>query len=275
MTRPARSADRLTLTEEAALARRIEAGVLARALRAGEWAMEHGPAPADLDALERDGVRAHEVLVSSNLGLVWLVVRPIAARSGLERAELFQEGMVGLLEAIPRFDPTRGSFATCALPWVRMRVWEAAATALGSLGLPPGRAKAWRQVRALEASLTSELGRVPDPGEVAAACGRSEGSVRALLAYEPVGHLGDVEPADRSEPPAPVGSDAVSVRRLLRRLDAFDRAILAHRFGLGGRASRTCGEVAALLGRSEATIRRRERAALALLRAGSDPGMVA
>lgn len=256
----------LSRDEEAALARRIEAGVLAAAIRAGHeprWA--HLP-EADLAALERDGRDARDELVRRNSGLVWYVVNNVADRAGLDRDELFQEGMVGLLEAVDRFDHARGGLAAFAVHRIRLRVWEAAVTANGAVGLPPSRARQWRVVRRAEAELSSELRRRPTADEVARACALSVATVAPLLAFRPPQALTPGDDAARDEPDQRRHADPAAVRGLLLELDDLDRRILTHRYGLGGHPALRSVDVGRLLGLSDTTVRRRERLALARLR---------
>ena len=113
----------LSRDEEVALARRVEAGVIAEAVLARRftWASRDAVASdADLAAVRADGQAAREVLVGRNIGLVWFVVNPVANRTGLEADELFQEGVVGVLEAVERFDPDKGGFATFALTRIHL-----------------------------------------------------------------------------------------------------------------------------------------------------------
>lgn len=257
-----------TAVDEAALLRRIEAGVLADAALGGEFPTPEGASAIELRLLAEDGRRARVALIDAHVGLVGWVAATVAARTGLERAELAQEGMIGLLEAIGRFDPARGNFATCALPRIRMRVWDAAVTGHGSLGLPARRARQWRYLRAVAGRLTVALGREPEASEVADEAGESRATVETLLAFGPPVALG-AETSDVPDAVAAPGVDPQVVRRLLRRLSSFDRTMICHLYGLAGHPVRTHAEVAAMTQRSESTIRRRERAALALMRAGN------
>lgn len=253
----------LTHADEIRLAHAIEVGVLAAAARARPglgWA-----ADADLAVLEREGERAWRRFVAANTRLVWLVVLPVARRTGLDPQELFQEGTLGLLEALQRFDHVRGArFATYALPWIRMRVSDAAATQWGALGLPPGRAKSWRRVRAVEASLLVATGRRPSAEEVARAAGEGSGTVRGLLAYAPAEALS--ERHDRASESDDDGQDEEAVARLVRALPSAQRAVVVRRYGLGRFPAMTQGEVAEDLRVSVSTVRRREVEALELLR---------
>lgn len=253
---------------EADWSRRIEAGVLADAILVGHHPRPAGATDAELAALVRDGETARRRAADANERLVWYVVHPVALRTGLDRDELFQEGMVGLLEAIQRFDPGIASFATCALPRIRMRVWDAAATVHGTIGLPPRRARQWRRARSIRANLAMTLARTPRLHEVAEAVGESPATTASLLAFRPACALPD-EPAE--EWAAPTASEiAEDVGALLRRLNEDDRAVIAHLFGIDGAPALSYAGAARALGRSESTIRRRERIALGLLRGGAE-----
>lgn len=253
----------LDAQSEPRLARRIEAGLVAAAVRAGELSPLSDATPQELDRLVREGREAFDLFVRCNVRLVWFVVNPMADRSGLDRDELFQEGVCGLIEAVQRYDHRLGPFARFALPRIRMRVWDASATALGRLGLSAGRAKVWRQVRSVTASLTVAWGRTPSVAEVARALGRTETLVRDLMGHWPASRLdaavADALPAVEEERVRP---DEVGVARLVRALVGVDRAIVTRRYGLAGEEPQTCRQVAAALGLSESTVRRRERAAL-------------
>lgn len=263
----------LTAEEETRLVRLMEAGVAAEAALRGRLGAPPDARTEELQTLVEAGDQARNAFTQANVGLVWWVAAPIARSTGHGRDELAQEGMVGLLEAIQRFDPARSRFATYALPRIRMRVWDAAVTSHGGLGLSARRARRWRQVRGAAARLTVVLARKPRAEEVAEELGESVGVVRSLLAFTPPVTLppdapGWDEAAAGGPQPTASQVDGLAVRRLLRRLDPLDRAVVSQLFGLDGPV-RSHVEVARALGRSESTIRRRERQALTLLRAGT------
>lgn len=253
----------LTHAQEKTLAREIEAGVLAREARELRATTADD---ADLALVERAGERAWKRLAGANVRLVWLVVVPVARRTGLDADDLFQEGFLGLLEAMQRYDHTRDArFATFALPWIRMRVSNASATNFGSIGLPARRARAWRRVQGVEARLAASLGRTPDDREIARESGDEPGVVRRLRAFVPPVALptdADLARPDDGTPALPDGELA----RLVGALHPSYRAIIVRRFGLGAHAAHSLHEVAAQLGVSTSTVRRRERAALEILR---------
>lgn len=264
---------RLTVEEENWLLRRIDAGTIASAALDGRFPTATDARVDELRLIAADGERARDALIRANVGLVWFVARATVERTGQPRGDLFQEGMIGLLESIPRFDPARGNFASCALPWIRMRIGDAAVTNLGALGLSARRARQWRRARAAAASLTVALARTPSVEEVADETGETARVVRTLMSFTPA------LPLDRDDPrwllvqappgpPCADGADLAQVRTLLRRLGPFDRSVVTHLYGLDGQP-RTHAEVAAATGRSESTVRRAERRALALMRVGA------
>ncbi|MFV0405237.1 MAG: sigma-70 family RNA polymerase sigma factor [Propioniciclava sp.] len=251
-----------TVAQEVAWACRIEAGVYAAAVSAGLVTTLMPVSRVELNALAADGEAAFEELVNANTGLVWYVVGPVAQRTGLDRAELAQEGTVGLLEAVRRFDPVRGRFASFALVYIRARVGDAAATALGGLGLPVKRAHAWWQVRGVAIRMSGELNREATAAEIAVASGRPLRQVVELLAWEPAQAL----PEDGVRLPAPADPIPDTSRDLLWQLTPQERRIMAYRYGFTGPGPQSYAAIAAQVGMSEATVRRRERAALATLR---------
>ena len=123
----------LTPADEARLARQIEAGVLARAARLGsETALSGLATTQELALIEEQGTQAQHRYVRANLRLVAMVARQFAVRGPLTDSDLFQEGCLGLLTAVQRFDHARGfRFSTYALFWIRAYVGAAAAPAAG------------------------------------------------------------------------------------------------------------------------------------------------
>lgn len=256
----------LSVEVERALAQRVEAGVLAAsALQEGRHPL--GASTRELEALRADGEEAFGQLVSANLRLVTLVTNPIARRSGLDPDDLFQEGVVGLLEAARRFDFTNGArFATFALPWIRLRVGERAVTRFGELGLPAARAKRWVRVRASRDRLRAVLGRTPTVDEVARQSGVPVDQVAELLAFRAPVLLGAEGSLGRSACEEQPEVDALALARLLRSLCREERAILTRLYGLANHPVMSYAEVADALAMSPSTVRRREQAALRRLR---------
>lgn len=271
----------LSAEQERELAELMRRGLRARAALSAQagvpFTVTDGPparqgAARSASELSREvevGVQARTRFVLANLRLVARVSNVTARRASLDADELFQEGVVGLLEAVDRFEIAHGArFATFALPWIRMRVGEAALTRCGELGLPVRRAKQWVRVVAAHDALSVAQGRTPGPDELAEAVGLTVPEVEELAAFRPP-LCGDfVDDIAHSDP----DDDDVEelgwiVRRLLHRLSGDERAVLMRLYGLGPFTEMSCPEIAAELGVSESTVRRRERAALARLRA--------
>jgi RNA polymerase primary sigma factor/RNA polymerase nonessential primary-like sigma factor len=249
----------------------IEAGLLARDARLSgsgfRDATDH-----ELRLLEASGERARERFIRANLGLVGMISRQYAARCQLPDAELFQEGCLGLLTAVQRFDHVRGyRFSTYALFWIRAFVGAAAAKLLGAMNLPTSRAEQLRSARGLEAELSQGLGRPPTVGELAHALGRSESWTAGLLAHQRPRSLELVDGTtlDRLQAHDQLDEvlvDPLPIRELLLRLADLDRRVLEVRLGFADGAPRSYAETARMLQISVTRVRRIEARALETLR---------
>lgn len=260
------AADLLTPEEEVRLAWEIEAGVLAaEALARGSH--PHGATDEELRWLVGAGRRARSRYVRANLRLVAMVSRQAGVRAGIADADLFQEGCLGLMTAVDRYDVRRGCrFATYALLWIRAFVGAASARLLGTMNLPASRATQLRHARGIEALLAQELGRQPTGAEVASALGRSATWTLRLLAHEhPQGldEVDDIGADDADLDVVLVGVGATA--ELLDVLQGFDRQVLELLFGFGGEPL-TYPEVSRSLGVTSNRVRRAEQRALERLR---------
>lgn len=262
----------LTPAEESELAARIEAGALAWAERQ-EPVRRSGATTEELLALERAGERARQRFVRANLGLVAGLVPGYASRAGLPRDELFQEGCLGLLIAVARFDHRRGMrFSTYALHWIRARLGDAVLRRCGGLPLPSQRAEQLRAARAAEDELVQALGRDVTAAEIAARAGLDPRRYERLLAWQHVASLD--QPAGEPSSPADLGPppDAIaerpdrSVEELLWGLPPAEQTVLRLRYGLDGDSGLSYAAIARRLGQSESGVRRLEHRALDRLR---------
>jgi RNA polymerase primary sigma factor len=263
--RPPLTEPLLSAEEVPVLARAIEAGVLAEAARrSGGFA---DATDEELRAIEDEGRRAWHRFVRANLRLVALVAAQTAARSRLPEADLFQEGCVGLMAAVQRYDHLRGTtFATYALFWVRSAVGAVSAGHLGALNLPTSRAEQLRAARGVETGLAQQLGRTPTPAELAEALGRSTTWTTALLAHAVPAPIEEVAavlvtPATE-EPPAPLPE----VRALLAGLDPQAREVLELRCGFVDGEPLSLAGTGRRLGLSASRVRRIEQRGLDALR---------
>ena len=253
----------LTAKDVVALARAIEAGLLAREARLGGGFAD--ATEEELQALEERGRQAWWRFLRANLRLVAMVAGQTAARSRLSEADLFQEGCLGLMAALQRYDHTRGTaFATYALIWIRSAVGAGSAGQLGALNLPTSRAEQLRAARGVEAELTQQLGRAPGPAELAQALGRSKSWTAALLAHAVPRPLEDVAPV-LAAPLTDPGPPPSEVEGLLSHLDPLARRVLELRYGFEGEPL-SLAATARSLGLSVGRVRRIEERGLEVLR---------
>jgi RNA polymerase primary sigma factor len=261
----------LTPAELVQLQRIIEAGLLARDARLSGAGFADAT-EQELRLLEDQGALARQRFIQANLGLVGMVSRQFAARCQLPAAELFQEGCLGLITAVERFDHARGyRFSTYALYWIRAFVGAAAAKHLGAMNLPTSRAEQLRAAHGLEAELTQSLGRAPTLREIADALGRSEDWTVGLLSHQRPRSLQLVDGIALERLHAHDELDAVlaeplPVRELLFRLDALDRRVLELRLGFADGEPKSFADTARVLQISVTRVRRIEARALEKLR---------
>ncbi|MBO0812682.1 MAG: sigma-70 family RNA polymerase sigma factor [Microlunatus sp.] len=258
---------------EVELARAIEAGLLAAEAR------HRGPplpaAESELIMLEQLGQRAMQRFVENNLRLVALVVRREAPRSRMPESELFQEGCLGLIEAVRRFDHHRGlRFATYALHWIRAYIGAISANRGGELNLPASRAGRLREISGVRARLAQELGRDVTLEELADEIGRrtdwvarllSSGEVRPMDTDQLLGlQLADATAMEEFEI---IGRDTIPGRELLSALGGLQRRVIELRYGFADGRQYSLREVARDLALPVSTVRRIELRALEELRA--------
>lgn len=273
--------------EEVALATRIEAGHAAAVTlgggdEAGSGRRCSGAERARLEALANDGEEAKAALTRANLRLVVSIAKRYAGR-GMPLLDLVQEGNLGLMRAVEKFDHTRGfKFSTYATWWIRQSITRSIADQSRTIRIPVHVVETVNRVVRVRRDLVQGLEREPTTAELAAAVGLTPARVREIerLALDtlsldsPVGdddsaHLSDLIEDDGAEAP----SDAVArgllgdaVREALGGLSERERAVVRLRFGLDGGQARTLDEVGREVGVTRERVRQIETKTLAKLR---------
>lgn len=238
---------------------------------------------ADLGRRARAGDRrAREKLIERNLRLVVSVARRYRG-NGLPFEDLIQEGNIGLITAVGKFEPERGNkFSTHAVWWIRQSVERAVADKGRTIRLPYHTGAKVREAVRARNELSAELRREPTDDEVAESLGWTPEELRGIMSLPPdatsldrhVGE-GDAELGDlvRDELGEDDVADAVlreieasHVREAVARLPERVRHVLVRRYGLDGRGAATLAELAARLGVSREQARRMQREAEHALR---------
>lgn len=265
-------ATRLDAEQEIELAKAIEAGVFAAERRRSDGFAD--ATEAELALIEEAGARALMQFVNANLRLVALVAHKQAARSGLAASELFQEGCLGLLTAVMRFDYRKGCrFATYALHWIRAQAGGAAANRNGETNVPVSRAERLRQLQGAASQLTQRLGRTVSDADLAAATGHSRSWVAEARSYQRPRSLEEAELSgvEVPDPGATAQLERVLMRGLPGRevfatLSGTQRRVIEFRYGFADGDQHTYIDTAQRLGLSVSTVRRTEIRALDVLR---------
>jgi RNA polymerase primary sigma factor len=273
----------LTREDEQRAGRVIDAGRRAAARLAEEDAPGHADAArAELEAAVAAGEQASKAFVEANLRLVVSIAKRYQS-SGVPLLDLVQEGNMGLIHALEKFDFSRGfKFSTYATWWIRQAITRAIANTSRTIRLPVHAGETVSRVQLAKAQLESELGRAPRIEELAEECDLNCDRVTEALQlaphptsiFEPLGAEGEMTLADVVQ-----DSDAVPaidqiiaaslpahVARLLNTLGDDERKVVSLRYGFDQGQPRTLAEVGRLCGLSAEGVRQVERRALARLR---------
>ena len=276
----------LTAQDEVDLAKAIEAGLFAEEKLQGGCPEPagngcSGAELAELALLAADGMRAKQRLIEANLRLVVSIAKRYIGR-GLVFLDLIQEGNLGLIRAVEKFDYTKGyKFSTYATWWIRQAITRAIADQARTIRIPVHMVETINKMARIQRQLHQDLGREASPDEIAAEMGLSADRVAEIqrIAQEPVSlqspigeedsDLGDfIEDADAVVPMEAAAFIMLQdqLEQVLDNLTIREQRIIQLRFGLTDGHPRTLEEVGREFGVTRERIRQIESKTLAKLR---------
>lgn len=275
----------LSAEEEVDLAKRIEAGMYAeeklRLAEEGEQELS-GEFHEELQAVAADGRGAKEHMLQANLRLVVSVAKKYSDR-GLPFLDVVQEGNLGLIRAVEKFDYKRGyKFSTYAMWWIRQAIQRGFADAARTIRLPVHVLEQLSKLSRVERDMHQRLGREPTPEELATELERTPEQVDELLRTSrqpisldsPIGEDGEtrigdlIEDTDTPEAGELIDHQLMAdqLRGLLDTLTQREATIMTLRFGIVDGRPRSLDEIGRHLGLTRERIRQLEKQSLAKLR---------
>ena len=271
----------LNAEQEVELAKRIEAGLFAEEkLNAGIKLSKE--ARGDLEWIAEDGRRAKNHLLEANLRLVVSLAKRYTGR-GMLFLDLIQEGNLGLIRAVEKFDYTKGyKFSTYATWWIRQAITRAMADQARTIRIPVHMVEVINKLARVQRQMLQDLGREPTPEELAKELDMTPEKVVEVQKYgrepislhTPLGEEGDSEFGDLiEESEAIVQSDAVSFTLLQEQLESVldtlsdrEAGVVRMRFGLTDGQPKTLDEIGKVYGVTRERIRQIESKTMSKLR---------
>jgi len=272
----------LTAEGEVELAKRIEAGLLAEEWLTDETRETDPQLRADLRTIAAEGRAAKNHLLEANLRLVVSIAKRYTGR-GMAFLDLIQEGNLGLIRAVEKFDYTKGyKFSTYATWWIRQAITRAMADQARTIRIPVHMVEVINKLGRIQRELLQDLGREPTPEELAKEMDITPEKVLEIQQYarEPIsldqtiGDEGDSQLGDFIEDSeAVVAVDAVSfsllqdqLQQVLQTLSEREAGVVRLRFGLTDGQPRTLDEIGQVYGVTRERIRQIESKTMSKLR---------
>ncbi|RFA20764.1 RNA polymerase sigma factor [Subtercola boreus] len=271
----------LNAAEEVELAMRIEAGLFAE----DKLANSEGLSPSakrELQWVAKDGQRAKSHLLGANLRLVVSLAKRYTGR-GMQFLDLIQEGNLGLIRAVEKFDYTKGfKFSTYATWWIRQAITRAMADQARTIRIPVHMVEVINKLARVQRQMLQDLGREPTPEELSRELDMTPEKVVEVQKYgrepislhTPLGEDGDSEFGDLIEDTeAVVPADAVGFTMLQKQLESLldslserEAGVIRMRFGLGDGMPKTLDQIGDTFGVTRERIRQIESKTMAKLR---------
>ena len=272
----------LNAEQEVDLARRIEAGLFAEFKLKNESEELTAKERRELHFIIMDGQNAKNHLLEANLRLVVSLAKRYTGR-GMQFLDLIQEGNLGLIRAVEKFDYTKGyKFSTYATWWIRQAITRAMADQARTIRIPVHMVEVINKLARVQRQMVQDLGRDPSPEELAKELDMTPEKVVEVQKYgrepislhTPLGEDGDSEFGDLIEDSeAVVPADAVSftllqeqLHRVLDTLSEREAGVVSMRFGLGDGQPKTLDEIGKVYGVTRERIRQIESKTMSKLR---------
>jgi RNA polymerase primary sigma factor len=272
----------LNAEQEVELAKRIEAGLFAEEKLAEGRATLRPDARGDLEWIADDGRRAKDHLLEANLRLVVSLAKRYTGR-GMLFLDLIQEGNLGLIRAVEKFDYTKGyKFSTYATWWIRQAITRAMADQARTIRIPVHMVEVINKLARVQRQMLQDLGREPTPEELAAELDMTPEKVIEVQKYgrepislhTPLGEDGDSEFGDLIEDSEAIQpGEAVSFTLLQEQLHSVldtlserEAGVVSMRFGLTDGQPKTLDEIGKVYGVTRERIRQIESKAMSKLR---------
>jgi RNA polymerase primary sigma factor len=272
----------LNAEQEVELAKRIEAGLFAEEKLAADGARLGIDGRADLEWIAEDGRRAKNHLLEANLRLVVSLAKRYTGR-GMLFLDLIQEGNLGLIRAVEKFDYTKGyKFSTYATWWIRQAITRAMADQARTIRIPVHMVEVINKLARVQRQMLQDLGREPTPEELAAELDMTPEKVIEVQKYgrepislhTPLGEDGDSEFGDLIEDSEAIQpGEAVSFTLLQEQLHSVldtlserEAGVVSMRFGLTDGQPKTLDEIGKVYGVTRERIRQIESKTMSKLR---------